>query len=157
MKNAARFLVTTLLYSSFLFANAQELYSSTRPLGPVLVAFDDPDPVDVSSTRVVDHPELSEAALDGLMGLVRVTDQVTYPNPDDGSVRLILDLTKDVSYDLQIVNQMGQSMLREIHASSMDDRRDFKFDMSDLDNGWYFLRVTSSDGEYNSYRILKQQ
>ena len=99
--------------------------------------------------------KFDEEELDALLGLIRPEDEVTYPNPYNGEIKLVLDLVQDNTYNFKIVNQLGQVLISDVHTAQKEGKRTLHFNFSELENGWYFLRVESSQGAFDSYRIFK--
>lgn len=76
-----------------------------------------------------------------------------YPNPNDGQFYVDGNLEKTQNIEIRIYNVIGQMIWRK----NIDDVSIFKeeLDLSQLENGNYFIRIQLEDGHFLTKKILK--
>jgi len=72
------------------------------------------------------------------------TDIQVWPNPTNG----ILHISADPNIKVEICNLLGQMVLCAENTSDID--------ISDLENGVYFLRVSEKNGGSSVTKIIKE-
>ncbi len=76
--------------------------------------------------------------------------------PKSGTVQLVMQMQTDNTYELELVDMIGETIMERAYASRGDETRTFLFDFTDLRTGWYFLRINDGKGDFRSYPIRKE-
>ena len=85
----------------------------------------------------------------GIAEIAEISSVLLYPNPADAQVNLRVVLSSDQQTNLDLLNNLGQSMGFQQRANG--SRIEASFDVSNLANGIYWLSL-----QFGENRYLKQ-
>lgn len=92
----------------------------------------------------------------GIQNFVKTSSGITvYPNPTRDKLLINSELAKHTAIDITIYNQAGKVM-DEIPVSIVPGQADTEVDLSSLNPGMYFIKVTFEQNRFDSFKIIKQ-
>jgi len=104
------------------------------------------DPCNVPGTpNDIVHVQFPPSDLTGVMPVVASDHKVTlYPNPSDGIFNVAINSSLTGKASIEIMNSMGQVVKRFNEVPLVSNET--QLNVSDLDNGMYYLTVTNRNG-----------
>lgn len=72
-----------------------------------------------------------------------------------GTLQLVMLMDEDHTYEVEVVDMLGERILERMYSSNVHQIRTLQFDFSDLRSGWYFLRINDGQGDHRSYSFKK--
>ncbi|MBK8406169.1 MAG: T9SS type A sorting domain-containing protein [Saprospiraceae bacterium] len=73
---------------------------------------------------------------------IKVAELLLYPNPAQNSLFVKMSGHPQSTYQLEILNSMGEKISKHEYATNQEDEMTIQFDMSNYPNGLYFIRAT---------------
>ena len=77
-----------------------------------------------------------------------------YPNPTKGLIHVDFKSVADSEFTVQVVDIFGKAV-RSFENSDLDETRSLSIDLSDIDNGVYFIKVNNNDGSSSLSKFIK--
>ncbi|KAF0192896.1 MAG: hypothetical protein FD166_3732, partial [Bacteroidetes bacterium] len=106
------------------------------------------EPIDSLQTRF----DLVHSCLTGVLEKDVMTFSVKVrPNPATDKLKIILPEIKDEKFHLSILNSLGQ----EVFSEEMNAAREVSINITTLEKGIYFYKITLQDGKIASGKIMK--
>lgn len=82
------------------------------------------------------------------------TVQSVYPNPSKGNLNVTLSNDSENSFKVEITDMFGK-VYRTVNSEDISNESQISFDLSDLSNGIYFVKVTVENCESNITKFIK--
>ncbi len=77
-----------------------------------------------------------------------------YPNPSNGMFKVEFDSFQNDAAQIQIVNTMGQIVLKEDVSFNQSSLKEIEFDLSDSGAGTYFVHITTKDSKLTKHVVI---
>lgn len=77
-----------------------------------------------------------------------------FPNPANSVVTIKFDLRTDSDVSIKITNILGKEILAINKSNLQEGLQTISFDVSELPAGIYIGKITSSEGQINSFKML---
>jgi hypothetical protein len=84
---------------------------------------------------------------------VNILKAIAYPNPNKGIITLKVDLLKPIDYSYSIADLSGKTLLQN-QVKYQEENNAIDIDLSNLDNGIYYLYVYSNTGDLIVQKIV---
>ncbi len=98
--------------------------------------------------------ELVEGDLTSTATLFNKVNATLFPNPTSGVVHLQIDNPEKIDYQISIQNYLGQTVLHNTSSTSVNGH--YEFDLSNLENGVYFVNLQSGNHNLTKKIVLNK-
>ena len=81
------------------------------------------------------------------------------PNPANSftDIRLSIDIEENpIDLSLKVYDVTGRLVMTKAYSGMTNDAFSDRLDVSNLDRGMYFVRITGSNGMLETYKLMKE-